>query len=438
MTKVIVHDQLMGTGKSSKMIETINNAPEENRYIVVAPFLDECHRYAGTVPCEKSDDKKKPATDERGRVIYNGTGCNASGREFHHPIAGYRNKVQDIERLVQEGRDIVTTHAALKMFTPETRQAIKDNGYTLVVDEELECIEQLRLRKERRMMLLNSGFVEEDDFGLLRWVAPDDASSDDEESDIDGTGLSWEQRIKRMCKNGSLLLVDDDTGDRKLFMWEYPIEFITAFDRVEVMTYMFEGSVFQSYLLCYGIPYEHKKGIMIPENPFDLIRIVENERMNRVGERTEAFSATHQKAFQKSHAVVDTTKQNLINFFNNNTYGYAPMEERLWTCLKGGSGLLKGKGYTRRFVPHNIKAVNSYADVSKIAYVYNPYMSPEIYKHLKRKGDECTPDPIRYMLSETLQMIYRSRVRNDEPINLYIPSCRVREGVFDWMAGKYT
>lgn len=437
-TVVKIREQLMGTGKSWRAIEEINNAPKEERFIVVAPFLDECHRYAGTSPDPGTGDKKIPIMDGNGVPVYNGTGCNASGREFVHPISGYRNKVQDLERLVKLGKDIVTTHAALKMFTPETRKAIQDNGYTLIIDEELEAVEQLRLRKERMMILLNSGIVHTDEKGLLRW---DDKWSGDEGSgdDIDSSGLSWEQRIKRLCDNGSLMLTQSgENGERMLLMWEYPIDFLTAFDKVEVMTYLFEGSVFQKYLMVYGIKYEVEQGVMLPDNPFELINIVENPRMNRVGDRMEAFSATHQKGFQKGHAVVDTVRDNLVNFFNNSTYGKSKGDERLWTSLKSSSSLLKGKGYSRRFVPHNIKAVNSYIGVSKVAYVYNPYILPEVYKHLLSKGEEFAPSMDRHLLSEVLQMVYRSRVRVGEPISLYIPSRRVRETVQDWQDGKYT
>ena len=41
------------------------------------------------------------------------------------------------------------------------------------------------------------------------------------------TGLSWEMRIKSMCDNGSLVLVEDEMGGRNQ-------SFIKAFDKVDV------------------------------------------------------------------------------------------------------------------------------------------------------------------------------------------------------------
>ena len=37
-----------------------------------------------------------------------------------------------------------------------------------------------------------------------------------------------------MCDNGSLVLVEDEMGGRNLFIWEYPLSFIKAFDKVDV------------------------------------------------------------------------------------------------------------------------------------------------------------------------------------------------------------
>ena len=58
-----------------------------------------------------------------------------------------------------KGNAIVTTHAALKLFTPFTREAIKDAGFQLVIDEELECLSQVNLKTLRKNILLDSGSV---------------------------------------------------------------------------------------------------------------------------------------------------------------------------------------------------------------------------------------------------------------------------------------
>lgn len=433
MTKVTVHDWLPGTGKSTRMIERINNSSPDERWIVVTPFLTEAHRYAGTIVDPESGDRKLPLRDDRGFVIYNGTGCNASGRRFEHPLSGHLSKVEHIERLVHEGRDIVTTHAALKLFTPDTVKDVKDAGYKLLVDEELECIRPLAVKAHRRKMLLESGAVWADQNGILHW---NEGFEIDDTQDVDQTGYSWDMQIKALCDNGSLVLIEDENGKRDLFMWEYPVEFLKAFDEIEVLTYMFAGSMFEKYLDFYSISHTTHKGIQLPSNVFDLITIVDNDKMNRVGEREYAFSATDQKKYTKESAVAKIMRTNLTNYFNNATYGKSKTEDRLWTCLDGSYNAFKGAGYTKRHIAQNTKAVNDYRDTSQLAYVYNSFMHPEPYKYLFNRGEQYAPDKQRFALTEMLQWVYRSRVRKNEPINLYIPSSRMRHLLLDWMSGQ--
>lgn len=434
VTQVVIHDCLMGTGKSSKMIDTINNNPSDQRWIVVVPFLQECHRYAGTICDPLTEDNQLPKKDDNGEVIYTGEGCSASGRRFQHPKATNLTKVEHIAKLVNEGKDIVTTHAALKLFTPNTVKDIKDAGYRLVIDEELECIRPHPVKAHRRKMLLTSQAVYEDELGLLRWN-PDYPVDDIKE--IEGSGYSWEMQIKYLCDNGSLVLISDENGQRDLFMWEYPIEFLKSFEQIDILTYMFEGSIFQKYLSYYNIDFQISKGIQLPSNPRDLIQIVDSERMNKVGSRKEALGVVDQRRYAKGSVVATTVRDNLTNYFKNTTYCQSKPEERLWTCLNEAVPVFKGAGYTKRHIPHNIKAVNSYMGTHHLAYVFNANMHPEPYKYLASRGEEYIPDLDRYSLTELLQWIYRSRVRLDEPITLYIPSSRMRHLLLDWIEGQY-
>lgn len=434
---VVVKDQLPGTGKSSRMIEEINNSDADERWIVVTPFLKECHRYAGTIIDPDSDERQLPLRDDKGNVIYTGEGCNKSGRQFHHPVSGYRSKVENISRLVQEGRDIVTTHAALKLFTPDTVKDIKDAGYRLVIDEELECIRPLPVMEFRRKILLSSGVVYEDEVGLLRWNPDYAVNLDDAANETEGVGHSWEVKIKALCDNGSLVLIGEKEGEKGLFMWEYPIEFLKAFDRIDILTYMFKGSMFEKYLDYYGVMHTTEYGIQLPEDPFKLITLVDNPKMNRIGERDSAFSATDSKRITKDSVAAKTIRANLGNFFNNSTYGKSVPSNRLWTCLSDAKPVFKGSGYTKNHIAQNVKAVNDYVDTSQLAYVYNSYMHPEPFKYLKNRGEEYAPDQERYALTEMIQWIYRSQIRRGDDINLYVPSGRMRNLLIDWMEGQH-
>ena len=434
MAKVIVKDELMGSGKSTRMIEQINESPIETRWIIVAPFLSECHRYAGTTADEETGKLQSPLRDEQGMVIYDHTkGCAISGRHFYHPEKRGTSKVEHISRLVQEGKDIVTTHEALKLFTPDTIANIKDAGYNLVIDESLEVIKQHPLRLARRKMLLESKAVYTDDNQVLRWNP--EYSMEDKYDHEDESGWSWEQRVKALCDNGSLILVEDETGkNRDIFMWEYPSDFLKAFDTVYVMTYMFEGSVLQKYLKYHSLPYTIEYGILRPLDT-SLITIIDNPNLNRIGERVNAFSVSDQKkkVGQKDSVHVKTTINNLENYFKNKTYMKSKGNQRLWTCLQEAKTTYSGRGYSKRHLPFNTKAINDYRDTCHLAYIFNVYMQPEPYKYLANRGEEYAPSEEVFALSEMLQWIYRSRVRDNLPVTIYVPSIRMRELLVDWL-----
>lgn len=431
---MIVKDELMGSGKSTRMIKQINESPAETRWIIVAPFLSECHRYAGTTIDEETGELQSPLRDEQGKVIYDYTkGCAVSGRHFYHPEKRGISKVEHISRLVQEGKDIVTTHEALKLFTPDTIANIKDAGYNLVIDESLEVIKQHPLKLARRKMLLESGAVYTDDNQVLRWNP--EYSMEDKYDHEDESGWSWEQRVKALCDNGSLILIEDETGkNRDIFMWEYPSDFLKAFDTVYVMTYMFEGSVLQKYLKYHNLPYTIEYGIIRPLDT-SLITIIDNPNLNRIGERVNAFSVSDQKkkVGQKDSVHVKTTINNLENYFKNKTYMKSKGTQRLWTCLQEAKTTYSGRGYSKRHLPFNTKAINDYKDTCHLAYIFNVYMQPEPYKYLASRGEEYAPSEEVFALSEMLQWVYRSRVRDNLPITIYVPSIRMRELLIDWL-----
>ena len=46
-------------------------------------------------------------------------------------------------------------------------------------------------------------------------------------------------------------------------------------------------------------------------------------------------------------------------------------------------------------------------------------------------------DQSLYSLSEMVQFIWRSRIRNGEPIDLYVPSKRMRELLIAWLNDEF-
>ena len=65
------------------------------------------------------------------------------------------------------------------------------------------------------------------------------------------------------------------------------------------------------------------------------------------------------------------------------------------------------------------------------AYLINKHSDPIIIKFLNSKGATINEDI--YSLSELIQFVWRSAIRDNKPINLYIPSERMRNIFKAWL-----
>ena len=122
----------------------------------------------------------------------------------------------------------------------------------------------------------------------------------------------------------------------------------------------------------------------------------------------------------------------------------------MWTTFKTSRNSLKGPGYTKAvthekgkkyteeeiqqaecFVSLNARATNMFANRYNLAYMVNRFLQPYYKKFFAARN--ISIDEETYALSEMIQWIWRSRIRNGEPINLYVPSKRMRDLLIAWL-----
>jgi len=128
-------------------------------------------------------------------------------------------------------------------------------------------------------------------------------------------------------------------------------------------------------------------------------------------------------------ALIKQMQSNTVNFYTNitNTNTY----DNMWTTFKDYKRDLKGNGYTRGFVSCNERATNEYAHKNTLAYTINRYMLTMLSNFFSMHN--ITVDQDLFALSELVQWIWRSRIRNNESIIINIPSKRMRELLIDWL-----
>lgn len=398
MIKVV--DSIMGSGKSSAAINLMNK-DKENNYIYITPYLSEVARV------------KKEST-----------------RRFYEPKVHSKDgqilfKQEAFHELLREKKNIVSTHSLFLMSNEETKELIYANDYILILDEVMDVVKQITLKEHDLESMLALDFIRIDpDTGLVTW---------NEDKKHKSTAYDY---IKNLCKNKSLYVYKDD-----MFMWTFPVHIFESFKDVYILTYLFDAQIQKYYYDFHKLDYEYYyatdefgeyifiQGIYddrdVKEKLKGLIDVYEGN-LNKIGDLDFSLSKSW---YSKRKDSLTVLKNNTENYFKNIVK--AKSKDIIWTTFKNYEPDVKGRGYSRSFIPLNLRATNDYMDRHYLAYTVNLFMNPVIKKFFYKQGVETNED--LYAISELLQWIWRSAIRNDEKIYLYLPSKRMRELFFKWL-----
>lgn len=394
MTKFYIVDEMMGRGKTSAAINMMNSTGK--KYMFVTPYLSEVERI-------KKD-------------------CIG----FEEPISE-DGKLGALKELILENKNIVTTHALFRLFDVETIEMLKERNYTLVVDEELDAVEKIEITEWDLSNVLYRHANYNEETHLVTW----------ENNEYKGKYEIY----MNMCNVGDVYKF----GSRYLYRM-LPKSLFDTFEEVYILTYLFQGSVFEKYIQASGFTYERvfveKDGgkyrfssnapIRKKDNLYDLINIVDNYKMNNIGNSRSEAKHILSKQWCKERATeedINQIKRNLKNFFIHMCNSKS--KDNMWTTFKDFKEKIKGGGYSKGFIPFNIRATNEYRGKTNVAFLVNIYLNPNIKNLFRRKGIDLSDDA--YALSILVQFIWRSAIRDGKPINLYIPAWRMRKLLMEWI-----
>lgn len=77
---------------------------------------------------------------------------------------------------------------------------------------------------------------------------------------------------------------------------------------------------------------------------------------------------------------------------------------------------------------------NDFKHKKHLVYTINRYVNTVLYNYFKEKY-QITIDQDAFALSELVQWIWRSAIRDGEEITVYIPSLRMRKLLIEWLNG---
>lgn len=394
MCDVTIIDAPCGAGKTSFAIQYMNKELFE-RFIYITPFISELDRVINA--CDN--------------------------RDFTQPnkAIGKGSKKNHFYELLKEGDNITSTHSLFRSISCDIIDTIKEMEYILILDEVCDVVENIDISKYDLNMLLNTNTIDVNDDNKVIWVNENYVGK-----------FSY---LKDSIKNGDVYLYNES-----MILWTFPINIFKAFKHVYVMTYLFKAQIQAYYYDLNNLKYEYKsvenrngKYELIDykeingEKYKNLINIYEGN-LNEIGNDKFALSKTwYNKANKKE--LMKTLNNNIVNYFKNIVKGKSKLN--MWTTFQDYRTTLQGKGYTKGFVSCNARATNDFKEKTNLAYLCNRYYNPIIKQFFIDK--KVTVNEDIWALSELIQWMFRSAIRENKPINIYIPSERMRNLLQEWL-----
>lgn len=398
-------DDIMGSGKSTWAINHINQNPDK-KFLCIVPLLSECERFKEGTDIDIIDPER------------------------------WGSKWKNFRWLVENDKNIVTTHSLIKMMDLDMLELLKSKNYVLMIDECLDVLDTYKISKDDLKIIFNEKLVSLDEDGFLVW--------NEERKPYKGVYGD----IKRLCSFKSLMGFKKENSDElaRIIMWNFPVDFFKCFDESYIFTYLWEGSIQKSYFDIHGIKYKkymldydrqlipHCKEIEYEKrkNIVDLINIYDgkfNKIGMKIGKSNPLSKSWYEDKRKKNRSIFLQLKNNTENYFR--TVTKTKSIDNMYTVFKPYCKYVKGKGFANGFVSCNARGTNEFKDKKSLAYLINFFMSPDIKQFVEHYHIEF--DDNLFSLSALLQWIWRSQIRDGNPIDLYIPSERMRELLKIWI-----
>ena len=430
MTKVVeVLEAMMGAGKSTAIFKWIDDNPNE-KYIYVSPNLSE--------------------VDVNGR-IHN----SVSKVEFHSPtIDESATKLQDLNRLLSEGKSVACTHNLYLSMDNESMDLVLKHQYIVILDEEINVMKSYKQYSFKDIVwLMKEGYIRRDDKdGSVIWIKEDELVNDRDHSYF---------FCKNLCDKKSLYLtrfnVDSTTAKQAMMVTQIPIKLIECAKRCITITYMFEGSVLDCFLKLKGFETVHFTEVELerrkPSDIKHLITLVPPDSKTKKYAMTSTWWET--KAL-KQHVL------DIQNYILRNARKFAVTPENLiWTCPKARAksenksgkrtllnpigfnfykerSVIGGKEVVEKkpcWISAKTRATNDYGDKTVMIQCYNRYPLHDVASYLQDYGHPVDSD--RFCVSEVTQWFFRGAVRNNEPMVWCCANQRVYDLLCDWLEDKF-
>lgn len=414
-----VCDAIMGSGKSSAAITYINEHPEK-RFLYITPYTTETERVE---ECCRDAKFVLPVVHANDDAV---------------------SKTDHTYQLLKEGRNVASTHMCLMRYTDEMLQILRDNKYTVIIDEAISVLTKINMKGNYD--LLDGVSSEDVEIMLSAGLIYQSGDNEYRRTDKEVNNCKYKRILKTMSNKPLANIGNDDSG----WNWIFSADIFRYAEDVIVLTYLFKGSEMEQFLMINGLDYSNiwishpsdnlyrfsEKPDYVPEYVYDLknkVHIYNRRIMNSIGDKKFSLSINWFAKRDKDHKDILALKKYEANFFNNFAKD-SSSETRMCATAGNNWKLIKCNGCGKKElngVAFNMRSKNKWSDRIALSYPVNIFFNPVVARYYKERGG-CI-DENNYALSIMIQWIWRSAIRNGKDIYVYVPSKRMRTLLTNWV-----
>ena len=413
--KVKIYDAIMGSGKTYDAIERMKSYIKNGtKFIYITPFLDEIERVINDLP-QGAIYTPLSREDNNGRDVFEVSQdlVQENGKFVVKTSKAKMNKRAQFLKMASEGKNIISTHSLFMNLKKNDFDLFKE--YILILDEVVNPLsvenigsKDILIMKEQNLILID------EDTSEVRFI-------DDDYSD------NAFKRIKMLCGNSTVFFMD-----KYFFVWVFPIEIFKEFKEVQILTYLFKGSLLAAYFKLYNVEYDiisknHNKKLLKIKGLLNIYKGISNQSKGRESKYCKTWSDNVGKSTVDS--ICNSTSYIFTKVFKTKS------NENAFTTFKSCKSKFSGPGYARGFISINARATNDFKHKESMAYLGNRYFDVQTANFFKTRGIKLDEDI--WALSELVQWVWRGCIRDSKEMNLFIPSMRMRKLLIDWLDGKY-
>lgn len=356
--------------------------------------------------------------------------------DFHFPNTEVGSKSSDLTTLLRQGKNICCTHSLFTLMTKEHLELIRKQEYILIIDEEPNLFEAYAggYKKGDIESLEKRGLVRvnEEEKGRVEWLW------DDMEPN------TVYSRLKRMCELSQLHCAK---RSRDMLVVHLPIDLVTSSKHTILITYKFRDSLLYHYIRMKGIEIEPIESL-IPDIQYvkteqqfleeakSLITIAETPSTKKIKKWSLSATWYTNCSRDKRQAIGKAIHSIAVKHGGYKNIVYTMPKD---CTIKSGKGsgmcCLRKDANLDSFLYSKARATNEYSHVNTMVHAYNRYCNLQCLSYMQDYYGEYLPDNINDVtaISELIQWVWRSAIRNGEPITLYFLSERMERLFIEWL-----